>query len=122
MGAGHADSTTDIFIGGAILPWLLHEDPRYFYQGTGTRKSRALHAVANPFVCRGDNGKRQPNYSSIGGDLASGAISNLYYPESNRGASRVIQGFLITTGVRTVNALVQEFFLRKLTPSARARQ
>ena len=122
MGAGYADSTTDIFIGGAILPWLLHQDPRYFYQGTGTKKSRALHAVANPFVCRGDNGKRQPNYSSIGGDLASGAISNLYYPESNRGASRVIQGFLITTGVRAVNALVQEFVLRRLTPSARARQ
>jgi len=119
MGAGYADSTTDIFIGGAILPWLLHQDPRYFYQGTGTKKSRAFHALASPFVCRGDNGKPQPNYSSMGGDLASGAISNLYYPESNRGANLVFQGFLITTGVRTVNGLLQEFVIRKLTPSAR---
>jgi hypothetical protein len=121
VGAGYADTTTDIFIGGAILPWLLHQDPRYFYQGTGTKKSRALHAIASPYVCMGDNGKLQPNYSSMGGDLASGAISNLYYPESDRGARLLFQGFLITTGVRTVNAIVQEFVLRKLTPSARQR-
>jgi hypothetical protein len=53
------------------------------------------------------------------GDLSSGAISNLYYPESNRGAGLVFQGFAITTGVRMVNAVIQEFVLRKLTPSAR---
>jgi len=77
--------------------------------------------MASPYVCMGDNGKLQPNYSSLGGDLASGAISNLYYPESDRGARLLFQGFLITTGVRTVNAIVQEFVLRKLTPSARQR-
>jgi Carboxypeptidase regulatory-like domain len=119
VAAGYADGTTDIFIGGAILPWLLHQDPRYFYQGTGTTKSRIRHAVFYPFVCRGDNGKSQPNYSSMGGDLASGAISNLYYPESDRGVGLLFQGFAITTGVRMVNAIVQEFLLRKLTPSAR---
>jgi len=121
MAAGYADTSTDIFIGGAILPSLLRQDPRYFYQGTGTKKSRALHAISNPYVCKGDNGKTQPNYSSLGGDLASGAISNLYYPESNRGVGLVFGGFLVTTGVRTVNALIQEFLLRKLTPSARAK-
>jgi hypothetical protein len=122
MAAGYADTTTDIFIGGAILPWMLHQDPRYFYQGTGTTKSRVRHAVFSPFVCKGDNGKTQPNYSSMGGDLASGAISNLYYPQSNRGAGLVFQGFLITTGVRMVNGLLQEFVLRKFTPTARAQK
>jgi hypothetical protein len=120
MAAGYADSTTDIFIGGAILPSLLRQDPRYFYQGTGTRKSRALHALFNPYVCMGDNGKRQPNFSSLGGDLASGAISNLYYPESNRGWGLTMEGFLVTTSVRSITALLQEFLLRRLTPSARA--
>ena len=119
MGAGYADTTTDIFIGGAILPWLLHQDPRYFYQGTGTKKSRTLHALSSLFICRGDNGKSQVNFSSMGGDLASGALSNLYYPETNRGAKLVFQGFLITTGVRIVNGVLQEFVIRKLTPSAR---
>jgi hypothetical protein len=81
-------------IGGAILPSLLHQDPRYFYQGTGTKKSRALHALSNSFVCKGDNGRRQPNYSSIGGDLASAAISNAYYPASNRGVGLHLREFL----------------------------
>ena len=121
VGAGMLDSTSDIFLAGAVLPWILRQDPRYFYQGTGTKKSRALHALASPYVCRGDNGKTQPNYSSLGGDLASGAISNLYYPESNRGVDLLFRGFLMTTGIRTVNSLVQEFLLRKLTPSARTR-
>jgi hypothetical protein len=53
----------EFLIGGAIVPSLLHQDPRYFYQGTGTNKSRALHALTSPFVCRGDNGQWQPNYS-----------------------------------------------------------
>jgi hypothetical protein len=121
LGAGYGDTTTDIFFGGAIYPWLFRQDPRYFYKGTGTVKSRILHAMGSPYICKGDNGKTQPNFSSLGGDLTSGAISNLYYPESNRGASLVFEGFAITTGVRTVNGLLQEFLIRKLTPSARAK-
>jgi hypothetical protein len=119
FGAAYADGVTDIMFGGAILPSLLHQDPRYFYQGTGTVKSRTLHALANPFICKGDNGRNQVNISSMGGDLISASISNAYYPESNRGASLVFSGFLISTGEREVSSLVQEFLLKKLTPSAR---
>jgi hypothetical protein len=119
FGAAYADGLTDIMFGGAILPSLLHQDPRYFYQGTGTVKSRLLHAMANPFICRGDNGRPEPNYSSIGGDLISSAISNAYYPSSNRGANLVFANLLLSTGERTVSSIVQEFVLRKLTPSAK---
>jgi hypothetical protein len=72
-------------IGGAILPSLLHQDPRYFYQGTGTNSSRIRHAVLSPFVSRNDNGSWGPNYSTVGGVLASSALANLYYPRANRG-------------------------------------
>ena len=121
FGAAYADSFVDIMIGGAILPSLLHQDPRYFYQGTGTTKSRMLHALSSPFICKGDNGRWQPNYSSIGGDLATGAISNIYYPSSNRGPGLVFGGTLISAGGRVVNDLIQEFILRRLTPNARHR-
>jgi Carboxypeptidase regulatory-like domain len=121
FGANYADGLTDIFIGGAILPSILHQDPRYFYQGTGTNKSRVLHAISSSFVCRGDNGRKQPNYSSLGGYLASGAISELYYPESNRGPGLVFEGFALDVGADMVNDLIQEFVLRKLTPSAKNR-
>lgn len=122
FGAAYADGLTDIMFGGAILPSLLHQDPRYFYQGTGTVKSRLMHAMANPFICRGDNGKSEPNYSSIGGDLISSAISNAYYPSSNRGAGLMFESLLLSTGERTVSSIVQEFVIRKLTPSAKNRE
>lgn len=115
FGAVYTDAFTNIMIGGAILPSLLHQDPRYFYQGEGTKKSRAMHALSSPFICKGDNGKPQINFSSIGGDLSSGAISNLYYPQSNRGASLVFSNALISTGGRVINALAQEFILPRFT-------
>jgi hypothetical protein len=77
--------------------------------------------LASPFVCKGDNGKLQPNFSSLGGDLGSSAISNLYYPPSNRGAGLVFQNVALSTGERMLSALVQEFVLSKLTPSKRSR-
>lgn len=117
-GAVYANGFTDIMIGGAILPSLLHQDPRYFYKGTGTTKSRIFYALRSPFVCRGDNGRWQPNYSTIGGDLGSAAISNAYYPASNRGVGLFLGNFLIGTGQRAAANLAQEFILRRLTHKA----
>jgi hypothetical protein len=122
FGAGIADDFSDIMIGGAILPSLLHQDPRYFYQGTGTNKSRALHALSSPFVCKGDNGHLQPNYSSIGGDIASSALSNAYYPASNRGVRLVFENLLIGSGERMLGGLLQEFILPRFTHRARKQQ
>jgi hypothetical protein len=115
LGAGAADGFANIMIGGAILPSLLHQDPRYFYQGSGTTKSRLLHALSSPFICRGDNGHLQPNYSSIGGDLATASLATAYYPASNRGAGMVFGNFLIGTGERAIGSLAQEFIVRRLT-------
>jgi hypothetical protein len=119
VGAIGADSFSDILIGGAVLPSLLHQDPRYFYQGTGTTKSRLRHALFSPFICRGDNGRSQPNYSSLGGDLTSSALSNAYYPQSNRGAGLVFGNFAIGTVERMASGFAQEFILRKLTSAAK---
>jgi hypothetical protein len=118
FGAETADGFSDILIGGAVLPSLLHQDPRYFYQGTGTTNSRLRHALASPFICKGDNGRWQPNYSSLGGDLAASALMNTYYPQSNRGAGMVFGQFGINTMERELSGVVQEFVLRKLTPGA----
>ena len=91
LGAGFADAITGNLFGNAILPSLLHQDPRYFYQGTGTKWSRARHAMWAPLVCKGDNGKSQPNYSTWGGRLISSSISTAYYPGANRGAGHVFR-------------------------------
>jgi hypothetical protein len=102
-------------IGGAILPSLLHQDPRYFYQGTGSTGSRFRHAVFSPFVTRSDSGKSMPNYSSLGGDLASSGLSNLYFPRADRGVGLVFGNFAIGTAERIGGSLVQEFILSRFT-------
>ena len=120
-GAAYADLVSGTFIGSAILPSLLKQDPRYFYKGTGSRKSRFLYAVANSVVCKGDNRHWQPNYSFIIGDLATGGISNLYYPSQNRhGAALTFENAFIAVGAGAIGNLFQEFFSRKLTPHAPA--
>jgi hypothetical protein len=121
LGANYANSFTDIMFAGAILPSVLHQDPRYFYQGTGTNKSRLLHALSTPFICKGDNGHLQPNYSSLGGYLVSGAIANSYYPVSNRGPGLMFSLASVDIGADVAAAVLQEFVLRKLTPSAKNR-
>jgi Carboxypeptidase regulatory-like domain len=115
LGAISADGFSDIMIGGAILPSLLHQDPRYFYQGTGTTGSRIRHAMLSPFIARNDNRTWGPNYSSLGGDLASSALANLYYPQSNRGAGLVFGNFAIGTAERIGASLAQEFLIGKFT-------
>jgi hypothetical protein len=117
-GATYGDLITGTFIGGAILPSLLKQDPRYFYKGTGTTRSRFLYALANSVICKGDNGRWQPNYSNILGSLAAGGISNLYYPPDDRnGVGLTFENALIGIGTTAAANVLQEFVIPKLTPS-----
>ena len=103
-----------------MLPVLLHQDPRYFYMGTGSnKKKRFLHAIEAPIICKGDNGKDQFNYSRIGCDLISAGISNAYYPPHDRGVGLVFSNVAIAAGGRMVNALAQEFVFLKFTSRAK---
>jgi hypothetical protein len=114
-GASYADGFTGLMIGGAILPSVLHQDPRYFYKGTGSIRSRTLYAISTVAICKGDNGRWQPNYSSVLGDLAAAGISNIYYPASNRGAQLTIDNALLGIASGAVSALLQEFLLKKIS-------
>ena len=117
FGANYADTVTGTFIGGAILPSLLKQDPRYFYKGSGSVHSRFMYALAMSVVCKGDNGRWQPNYSNILGDLAAGGISNLYYPAQDRNsASLTFDNAGIGIASNAVGNLLQEFIIPKLTP------
>ncbi len=119
-GASYADFVSGTFIGAAILPVVFKQDPRYFYKGTGTKESRFFYAVANSVICKGDNGHWQTNYSNILGSLAAGGISNLYYPEKDRNdASLTFENAAIGIAATAAANLVQEFVIRRLTPSAR---
>ena len=114
VGALTADSFSDLLIGAVVLPSVLHQDPRYFYQGTGTKASRIRHAAFSPFITKGENGRMQPNYSSIGGDIAASSLLMTYYPDSNRSAGMVLQNFAIDSAERVVSDVAQEFILSRL--------
>jgi hypothetical protein len=114
--ATYADLTTSTLVGAAILPSFLKQDPRYFYKGSGSTRSRILYAIANSLICKGDSGRWQTNYSNILGSIAAGGISNLYYPSRSRSGVELTfetAGFKI--GASAAANLFQEFLIRKLT-------
>jgi hypothetical protein len=119
FGANYADGFFGNMIGGAILPSLFKQDPRYFYKGTGSVRSRVMYAIANAVICKGDNGQWQPNYSGLLGGIAAGGISNLYYPDNqHNGVALTFESALIGTAETAMQNVVQEFLVRRLTPRA----
>ena len=119
FGAAYTDGFIETMIGSAILPSLLKQDPRYYYKGTGTTRSRVLYAIANSVICKGDNGRWQFNYSGILGGAAAGGISNLYYPAADRnGISLTLENTALGIAGGAIQNILQEFLVRKLTPKA----
>jgi hypothetical protein len=116
----YADDSIDILFGGAILPAIFHQDPRYYYQGTGSTGSRIRHAIAYPFICKGDNGRNQLNISTIGGDAIAASFANLYYPQQDRGAQLVWMNLAVGTVERMASTLAQEFIFSHFTRRAHA--
>jgi hypothetical protein len=115
FGAAYADNVTGVFVGRIVTQAVFHQDPRYFYKGTGGFRARALYAIATAFVCKGDNGRWQPDFSDVIGDLAASEISTLYYPETSRTGLRLFHNVLLGFGGRALDHLLQEFVYDKVT-------
>lgn len=109
VGANYADNVNGALIGNALLPQLLHQDPRYFRKGTGPIFKRFLYAAGSTVICKGDNGKWQPNVSNVLGNFVSGAISNVYYPRDERGVSLTLENGLSVTLFGALGGQVLEF-------------
>ena len=121
-GATYADVFGATFLGGAVLPSLLKQDPRYFYKGTGSTRSRILYAISNSVICKGDNGRWQPNYSNVLGSFGAAGIANLYYPPADRrGAASVVSTALIRLGETSLAAILQEFVFPRFSSHHSAR-
>jgi hypothetical protein len=109
IGASYADNVDGNLIGNALLPTILHQDPRYYRKGSGSIKSRIVYSALTTFICYGDNGKKQFNTSNVLGNFISGAISNAYYPSDERGAELTIQNGFTVTLEGMVGAQLLEF-------------
>jgi hypothetical protein len=109
-GANYGDNFDGNFWGNAILPSLLHQDPRYFRLGHGSILHRTLYSISTSLRTRGDDGKWQPAYSNLLGNLIGGSISNLYYPDGDRGLYPTLRRSLSVTYQGTLGGLLQEFY------------
>jgi len=109
-GANYGDNFDGNFWGNAVLPSLFHQDPRYFRLGHGSILHRALYSISTSLRTRGDDGKWQPAYSNLLGNLIGGSISNLYYPDGDRGLYPTLRRSLSVTYQGTVGGLLQEFY------------
>jgi hypothetical protein len=118
-GADFATHATGIWLGKAVYPSIFHQDPRYFYKGKGSIGSRALYAISTAVIARGDDGRWKPNYSNVLGRFSTAAISNLYRPSSDRGASLVVFNGLAGIGEGAVRNLIREFVLKRITSHVR---
>ena len=109
VGANFADNLDGIIIGNALLPAVLHQDPRYYRLGKGRIIKRIGYSALSAVICRGDNGHLQFNISNVGGNLIAGAISNIYYPSSESGVGLTFQNALQVTYVGAIGAQLLEF-------------
>jgi len=86
-GATFADTTVENFMVGAVIPSMLHLDPRYFQSGKGGFWHRAGYAAKRMVITRTDSGKLQFNYAEWAGSAAAAAISVTYHPRQSRNAA-----------------------------------
>ena len=110
FGAAYSDAFIGNFFGNALLPSIMHEDPRYFQKGTGSFTRRALWAASSTVWCRRDNGSWGPNYANVGGNLIGSAIARAYYPASERTVSDTISDGLTVSAEGIVGSEVIEFW------------
>jgi hypothetical protein len=94
-----------------ILPALPHQDPRYFRRGHGSGVHRLIYAVATAVICKHDNTRNwEPNYSNVGGTFATGAISNVYYPQQDSGVTETFSNSGIVLAEAAVGSVFDEFW------------
>jgi hypothetical protein len=110
-GAVFADGTIEDYMTSAVLPSLLHQDPRYFQLGKGGFWHRTGYAMSRIVITRGDSGHNQFNFSEVIGSGAAASIGTYcYYSRSDRNASNVMTVWGTQLGIDTFVTVLKEFW------------
>ena len=112
FGSAFADGTIENFVTGAVLPSLLHQDPRFFQSGSGGFWRRSGYAVSRILVTRTDAGGEEFNYSEVlGSAAAAAAISTYsYHPRADRTVANTVSVWGSQVGYDTVTIVIKEFW------------
>ena len=109
FGTAYGDLVIGDYMTEAVFPTLLHQDPRYFRRGTGSKWSRLGYAMGQIFWTHRDSGETQFNYSEVIGNSTAVAISNAYYSD-NRTASNAVSNLGVQLGVDMAVNILKEFW------------
>lgn len=110
-GAAFADGTIENFWTSAILPSLLHEDPRFYELGEGSFWHRTGYAMSRIFVTRTDSGHSQFNFSEIFGSAISAGISTYtYHPHADQTLGNTASVWGTQVAYDTLTIVVKEFW------------
>lgn len=96
--AQEGDQFTGSMLIYGVLPNMLHQDPRYFRKGRGSKWSRIYYAASRVVIARTDSGKPTFNASTVFGQLGQASISMLYYPKQDREVTGILTGWAINQG------------------------
>ncbi|HEX3704919.1 MAG TPA: carboxypeptidase-like regulatory domain-containing protein [Vicinamibacterales bacterium] len=114
--SAYAEFVTRRVVAKVVMPIAFRQDPRYFYRGEGTTRSRFAYAVSRSVICRGDDKTPQVCYSSLLGRLAAGTLTNLYLPAPDRNSPGIVlENAALGIGGNAFGNLLQEFVVRKLS-------
>jgi hypothetical protein len=85
LGSITADSVIENYWTSAILPSVLHQDPRFYVQEHGSWFHRVLYPLRNVVVTQSDSGRTEFNASEVFGSGIAASISTYsYHPRSER--------------------------------------
>lgn len=122
FGAAYTNDFSSRMLSSGLFATMFHQDPRYFYKGTGSLQSRTMYAISCAFITRNDDGRWRPNYSHVLGVFAAAALSNLYYPKENRGLTLTLVNGAVETAGNSGSNIVREFILKGITTHAGGKQ
>lgn len=116
--ASYGTAATNLLVTSSLAESVLHQDPRYFYSGQGTKKQRAWYAIKSAFRAKGDDGKWQPPYAGVLGAIGAAEISDLYYPGSRTQYTLIGRSLMFHfAGLIGLN-LGEELLLKRFTSHA----
>ena len=104
------DQVSGTFFTEAIYPALTHEDPRYYTLGKHGFVKRATYAITRTVITKNDRGTNEFNISEVGGNASEAALSNLYYPASERGISITAKSFGTQMVITAASNVLKEFW------------
>ncbi len=109
-GAAFADQVDGNIMSGAVFPSILRTDPRYFRRAKGRFGRRFGYAVSRVLVTRKDSGGNLFNIPEFAGNATAIAISNVYYPASDRSFTSSVSGFTVQMGIDAFGNELKEFW------------